>query len=352
MALHETLRRSDMAYQNGKRATGEVAAAKEVTYRYLDESWDVTSAQKATTIKSYDSAANLYQEQNGGLEIIKVMWEKVFKDYKETIIQLPERAKIFLPGIGTSRDAFFPTLLRPGIKVVGSDLSPGMLAVGQSKIEQLTWTDIKEIGDFIRELDPMGGRWMINRLIDSLQDNADILSYEKGSEGSASERIDIQKLFKMEEVVKSLVKRIFLLQEDLRHLSYADNTFDMVMAIAVYPHLSKRDVLPAVLESLRVLKPGQIFYFDLRADLANWYSKPKGRTFEDNVLNGGSRFFSTYTLSEVLELITELKRIIPPIEVTFDNHFSPHFDTHKPPFLQFQIRKAKEVTRPSLKNAP
>jgi len=316
--------------------TSEVSS-REVVYRYLGTT-DLSPEQIATTRESYQASAEIYSRSEWDPTAIKGMWEAIFNDYQDIILYLPPDAKILLTGVGTSRDLIFLALLRGDLKVIGSDISPGMLAVGQ---EHINWENIELLAKIIKEVSDIASQqgspvFMINEVIEII-DRLDNLVKATDNQGNGKSVVNTDK------ILGTIHDRTFLIQEDIRRLSYPSECFDLAMAIGVLPHLKKDQVLPTLVEQLRVLRPGSILHCNLRADVERYESTQEGRTFMDTAM-GGERFFTTYTLSEVVALVAELKawfvmQGFPEVEVTIVETLTSHPDSHKPPFINIKIVK-------------
>lgn len=63
---------------------------------------------------------------------------------------------------------------------------------------------------------------------------------------------------RMIETAKTMVKNASFKVMDLMNLEFPDNSFDAVWASAVYLHIQKKEIVPALKEAYRVLKNGGI----------------------------------------------------------------------------------------------
>jgi SAM-dependent methyltransferase len=170
---------------------------------------------------------------------------------------------------------------------------------------------------------------------------------------------DENKYFNMESIADQINSRKFLTKDNILHMDFPDENFDLIMAIGVLPHVDKDDTPDAIAENLRLLKPGQVLYFNLRADMAKWNTAKKGRVFRDNVLRDSatgqenSRYFNTYTRREFEALIDHLQEMYPDYEIIVDEEITAHPDKNKPPFLNIRIRKPlREYRNPTESAVP
>jgi len=109
------------------------------------------ATMKDTAVKTmFETIAGGYDFQNSFLSLgTDIYWRKVLAG----ILRLPERGVVLDVAIGTAEVAMEICRRHPGVRVVGIDFSPAMLAVGQRKIDNRGLHDRIEVaaGD---------GRWL------------------------------------------------------------------------------------------------------------------------------------------------------------------------------------------------
>ncbi len=349
MIAQERYKQSTLSRLNGHRPEAHVLLPSEVEYEYMDM-FDQTDEQIVESLKSYEAAAHLYSVKEWETETVEGVLKHLIKVYRPYIANLPDDALVFMPGVGTARDAFFMTALKNKLKVVASDLTSGMLSEAQAR---LSWRNFLKLGEVLSSIIKEGlivgqESWAILELIQLIGEVAErIEKIKKLSKNKDSENLSVLSVLDSNRIIDSYLERVIFSQEDIGNLPYAKNTFDLAMCVAVLPHKKKKKMADTIIGILEVLKPGCILYGDLRVDKELWKYGEQGRVFRDNAIKDpanrnvevtGNRFFSTYTRSEMDALIMELIKRMPGIEI-IDRNINPHPDKNKPPFAHLGIKK-------------
>jgi hypothetical protein len=145
-------------------------------------------------------------------------------------------------------------------------------------------------------------------------------------------------------IIDSIQAQTHLVQADLRAPVMKEKKIKIILLAAVTQHIPKKEVPQMLTNQINTLEQNGLLHFDLRIDL----SAPTtfGRTFMDTAL-GGKRYYTTYTMSEVHQLIAYLNNQHPgQLEVTFDETTRPHFDPNKPPFLNIKVQRISPPEAP------
>jgi ubiquinone/menaquinone biosynthesis C-methylase UbiE len=119
------------------------------------------------------------------------------------------------------------------------------------------WYNFRHRTIFRAELEALVRRWGKGRLLNiGCGHGPDFLPFTKGFELHG---VDFSgEMLKMaQKYAAKFGFTVSLIQADVRHLPYAEATFDRAIAVATYHHIdNKEDRLKAMLELKRVLKPG------------------------------------------------------------------------------------------------
>jgi len=295
------------------------------TYEYTRDT-DLTDLQIQETIQTYNANAEEYSEQEWSEQSFKVVWQSVLSKLKDEIFELPENAKILFPGSGSAQSLLTLLFMRKDITATGYDISTKLLREG---VNSLNWERVTRLAELIRvatqaDSDNEKSRGWVNTIVNLLK----LLTHMPELTERASE-----------ETLDSLQKRVNLLEGDITSSFFRPESFDMVLAVAVLPHLRKDQVLAAVLGMLNQLKPGRLLYFNVRydpkTDTDSATTLKNGRVFKDNVI-GGNRYFNTYTFSEIEDVLWRLRKKVP-FESVVAFSLSHHFDKKKPQFINVTI---------------
>ena len=113
---------------------------------------------------------------------------------------------------------------------------------------------------------------------------------------------------------------------DITQLPYPDQSFDVIVSHGVLDHVSMEEAKRAVSEAARIIRPGGLFYFDLKSadDVEFGVGKPAGtNTFvvSDGFEKGLVQHF--FTLDEIHEL---MNGFFNPVYIeTHDHRLAPDF---------------------------
>jgi ubiquinone/menaquinone biosynthesis C-methylase UbiE len=121
------------------------------------------------------------------------------------------------------------------------------------------WYNFRHWSIFRTELEELAQRWQHGRLLNiGCAHGPDFLPFKKGFELHGLD-FSIEMLKHARRYSGKFEFAVSLVEADVRHLPYPDETFDEAIAIATYHHL-KEDRLKALQELRRVLKPhGEAF---------------------------------------------------------------------------------------------
>lgn len=303
-------------------------------YQYLRDT-DLNEEQISDTIQTYGSYADEYSFHEWGDESVETVWESIFSKLRVDIQDLPENGRVLIAGCGTLKDLLTLNLLRSDLDIFGFDISAEMLNVG---LKKLVFSEVVRLATLIDKIDSFPHGWIarileLMNLIDRPEFNQITSDY----------------------VLEMMKEKIHLIQGDVRidkleqelgnqeGYFFQEETFELIMAIAIFPHVPKKSVKESVSEMLKLLKPGGALHFNLKVDVAdnNGESmRKKGRVFRDNVL-GAPRYFNTYTMNEFMDFISSMQSNFPNLEVTVDYSLSKHPDKNKPPFINVTIIKSR-----------
>lgn len=91
-----------------------------------------------------------------------------------------------------------------------------------------------------------------------------------------------------------------LFKMDMRHLDFADNSFDGIWSCASFLHLPKEDALPTLVGFARALRPGGILYIDLKEGVGS-----KWDLNERANISKAYRYFTYYQTEEFVALLKQ-----------------------------------------------
>lgn len=324
-----------------KRITSEVsqAADTEKVYAYLKDVTDLTEVQQKSTQESYSVNVDTYSEIEWSDQALGGMWNSVFDHLRTLLAALPEGEKnIAVPGMGSGRDLYFLTELVSDLHVYGSDLQAEM--VNKAK-KRLVWKDVLQLADFIQKKDPDQEYW-IHALIRILN-QFDVVLNKKDAHGNLVSVANSTRLQK--QIIKLIQGRVHISQQDMRKLNYPENTFDVILNVGNFPHLTKTELLPTILSMVSKLKVGGTLSFDLKMDVELFeVAEAKGRVWQDTDIIG-KRYFNTYTESEIVELGLQLEDL--GLELKPEYKSAPHPNKLKPPFIRLSIVKPPDFKSPT-----
>lgn len=301
-----------------------------IEYAFLDEV-ELSEEQIRTTIQTYDAYASVYSGHEWGNESVEVVWESIFSKLRANIQDLPQNSQVLIAGCGTLKDLITLNLLRSDLNIYGFDISTEMLNVG---LKKLVFSEVLRLATLIDKIDSLPHGWIAHIL--ELMKQIDIPEFNEITENF---------------VIKKIREKIQLIQGDVRidkaatelrapeGYFFKDESFELIMAIAVLPHIPKLSAKEAVIDMLRLLKPNGVLHFNLKIDADNGvHKRKKGRVFKDSVL-GGDRYFNTYTMAEFMDFMSHIQSKVPGLQVLIDYSLSKHPDTNKPPFINVTITK-------------
>ncbi len=167
------------------------------------------------------------------------------------------------------------------------------------------WYNLRRHTIFRRELEGLAKEWQHGRLLNlGCGHGPDFPPFTQGFElHGIDASIEMVRLAGQYALKYGFEAR--LINGDVRHLPYADESFDHAIAVATYHHLKKDDQLPALRELKRVLKPGGTAFITVwnRWQTRFWFSgsnvlvpfKVQEKTFY--------RYYHLFSYGELVRLV-------------------------------------------------
>ncbi len=310
----------------------------------------------------------------------------IYSQHFEFIQNLPPGSKIYLPGVGTGRDALFLAACSE-LEVIGSDYNPNMVARAKElfspkNIEMLARVlhKITTSPDSVNQLPAL-----LKPLADAIFLNDVMLPAAAVSLVNATEQIQmgmginpesltmslnigrmVQSMVESQlaTVTDSIVARTSFIERSILNSGFPDQSVNFIAAMAVLQHLTKEEIELSLDDLIRILAPGGRLYFTLRLDQGDQHPTPRavkinrhghsgrvakyqledrshGRTFVDTVLDEDRpRYYACYSMKEAQAL---LKKIVDKfggkIIGRIDKLPIDHFDPAKPAFIDLHLER-------------
>lgn len=107
---------------------------------------------------------------------------------------------------------------------------------------------------------------------------------------------------KLIEVAKEIAPKVNFLKMDMRSMTFEDNSFDGVWALASILHLPKAEATNVLSKISQILVPSGIFYLGLKQGVGEEYKTNEGQ----GNLEGAKRYFAYYSKVEVEDILKDL----------------------------------------------
>jgi SAM-dependent methyltransferase len=303
---------------------------KEKIAGFLDE-YDLTDEHLRLTQESYRAESKQYSELEWSDRSIKISLEHILPGMKMT-----EGQKVLYGGAGTNQlGEMIATIYNA--QVFSFDLEDSMLNIARERLE------LDEIMYLMYVIATAGKavNWpvpWVQNLIDSVQRTQQTLeeavaAMRRNTIGDDTDEDDtnvhslddvyfkqriirlVNKAIDRYVSIEELRKRIYINQgrlETPNQVFYPEQDFDRAMVVAAFQHLPKEVLIPSLKDFVKLLKPGGLFYFNLRSDLVGIphpeHGIPFGRVAFDYELGKDNvRFMNTVTTAELTLILEFLK---------------------------------------------